>query len=317
MHEQEATLERAPQATEFLWLEITGKCQLVCTHCYAESGPAGSHGAMRDSDWFSVLDQAAHAGISAVQLIGGEPTMHPQFTALLRQALGCGLAVEVYTNLVRVKDSWWELFSCPGVSLATSYYSDAAGQHDAITGRPGSHARTRANIAEALGRGIRLRVGIVGTADAQRVEQAHAELDALGVPDIGIDYVRKIGRGAGAHSSGISQLCGNCGRGVAAISPSGDVWPCVFSRWMTTGNVLRTPLAEILDGPVMSRAVAQIPDRRSRRCSPPPCSPDSDGNDCRPAVAAAMCIPRSCAPGRPCNPDASDGCQPSACRPSR
>jgi len=23
----------------FLWLEITGKCQLHSTHCYAESGP--------------------------------------------------------------------------------------------------------------------------------------------------------------------------------------------------------------------------------------------------------------------------------------
>ncbi|PWK82464.1 hypothetical protein C8D88_11357 [Lentzea atacamensis] len=23
----------------FAWLEITGKCQLSCTHCYADSGP--------------------------------------------------------------------------------------------------------------------------------------------------------------------------------------------------------------------------------------------------------------------------------------
>ena len=25
----------------FLELEVTGQCQLACTHCYAESGPAG------------------------------------------------------------------------------------------------------------------------------------------------------------------------------------------------------------------------------------------------------------------------------------
>ena len=30
----------------FLELEITGQCQLVCAHCYAESGPGGSHGSM-------------------------------------------------------------------------------------------------------------------------------------------------------------------------------------------------------------------------------------------------------------------------------
>jgi MoaA/NifB/PqqE/SkfB family radical SAM enzyme len=23
----------------FVWLEVTGKCQLRCPHCYAESGP--------------------------------------------------------------------------------------------------------------------------------------------------------------------------------------------------------------------------------------------------------------------------------------
>lgn len=315
MHE--ATLERTQQATEFLWLEITGKCQLNCSHCYAESGPAGRHGAMEASDWLSVMDQAAGLGISTVQLIGGEPTMHPQFEILLRHAIDCGLAVEVYSNLVRVKNRWWDLFACANVSLATSYYSDFAAQHDTITGRTGSHARTRANIAEALRRGIPLRAGIISAVDAQRVEQAHAELTALGVQEIGIDHLRQVGRGAGAQVAGVSQLCGNCGRGVAAISPSGDVWPCVFSRWMATGNVLRTPLADILGGPVMSQAVASIPERRSRRCSPPPCSPDSDGNDCRPAVAATMCIPRSCNPGRPCNPDVSDGCKPSACRPAR
>jgi hypothetical protein len=30
----------------FLWLEITGRCQLACRHCYAESGPRGTHGSM-------------------------------------------------------------------------------------------------------------------------------------------------------------------------------------------------------------------------------------------------------------------------------
>ena len=34
----------------FLWLEITGKCQLECTHCYADSGPKGTHGTMATRD---------------------------------------------------------------------------------------------------------------------------------------------------------------------------------------------------------------------------------------------------------------------------
>ncbi|MBA2309466.1 MAG: hypothetical protein H0W01_09270 [Pseudonocardiales bacterium] len=32
----------------FLWLEITGKCQLACEHCYADSsGPTRTHGSPR------------------------------------------------------------------------------------------------------------------------------------------------------------------------------------------------------------------------------------------------------------------------------
>ena len=51
----------------FLWLEITGRCGLSCSHCYAGSGPAGSHGTMTAGDWRSVITQAAGLGVSMVQ----------------------------------------------------------------------------------------------------------------------------------------------------------------------------------------------------------------------------------------------------------
>lgn len=54
--------------TSFLWLEITGRCQLACVHCYAESGPAGSHGLMTKADWLRVLDEAAEIGVEMVQI---------------------------------------------------------------------------------------------------------------------------------------------------------------------------------------------------------------------------------------------------------
>jgi MoaA/NifB/PqqE/SkfB family radical SAM enzyme len=291
--------QQTAHKTDFLWLEITGKCQLQCTHCYAQSGPSGTHGAMTARDWFSVIDQAADLGVSMAQLIGGEPTMHPQFAALLRHAVSAGLAVEVYTNLVHVKDSWWDLFACPNVSLATSYYSDSPREHDAMTRRAGSHARTRANIAEAVRRGIPLRAGIIAAGDGQAAGRARDELAALGITRMGTDRVRQVGRGGTPGGPEAAELCGHCGRGVAAISPHGDVWPCVFSRWLPAGNVLRAPLADILAGPLMSQAVAQIP---ARDITP-------DG--------ASMCVPRACNPNRPCGPDSNDGCRPKSCAPAR
>lgn len=234
----------------FAWLEITGKCQLSCTHCYADSGPRGTEGVMGSQDWLRVIDHVAELGAKSVQFIGGEPTLHPDLPEFVDRALGAGLAVEVFSNLVHIGPRLWDSFSRPGVRLATSYYSDSASQHDGITRRRGSHARTRANIAKALDRDISLRAGVIdvspsGHIGQQRTQAARAELIQLGVPQVGADRLRGVGRGANA-SPGPDQLCGRCGHGAVAISPSGEVWPCVFARWISLGNILDTDLATIL-----------------------------------------------------------------------
>ncbi len=182
----ETTIDQQTRVS-FLWLEITGKCQLACEHCYADSGPAGNHGSMTRADWMRVIDEAAELGIEMVQFIGGEPTLHPEFDMLVRYALSCGLEVEVYTNLVRVTPQQWALFELLGVRLATSYYSSEAAEHDAVTGRNSSHGRTLANIAEAVRRGVPLRVGLADLRDEQHVSEAIEQLRQVGVDDIGVD----------------------------------------------------------------------------------------------------------------------------------
>jgi hypothetical protein len=58
---------------------------------------------------------------------------------MVHHALEHGIGVEVYTNMVRVTNGLWQVFSHPGVRLATSYYSSEPAEHDAITGRRRSH----------------------------------------------------------------------------------------------------------------------------------------------------------------------------------
>lgn len=232
----------------FVWLEITGRCQLECGHCYAESGPAGDHRRMQVEDWRRVIDQAAEIGAGMVQFIGGEPALHPALPALIEHARGRGVEVEVFSNLVHVRPALWEVFSRPGVRLATSYYSTDPNEHAAVTRRP-TYERTKANIREAVRRAIPLRVGVVNLWEGQRSDQAVAELRELGVTEIGTDRLRQVGRGVRTGRAGLDQLCGHCGDGKIAISPSGEVWPCVFSRWMPVGNVRERALVEILSGP--------------------------------------------------------------------
>ncbi|MGH3802080.1 MAG: radical SAM protein [Pseudonocardiaceae bacterium] len=323
--------------TSFLWLEITGKCQLSCVQCYAESGPTGTHGSMTTADWMRVLDQAASMGVETVQFIGGEPTLHAGLPELVQHALRHGLDVEIYTNLVHVSDELWEVFARPRVSLATSYYSDDADQHSAITGRP-SYARTKANIAEAVRRGIPLRAGVIDLGSGQRAAQAQVELVNLGVPAVGYDKLRQVGRGVRDQQAGTDQLCGRCGDGVAAISSDGDVWPCVFSRWLPIGTVLDSELAPILSSPQADEIRTSLEQAfRSRAsttgaqaCQPdcsPVCNPINCGPRCEPMTspcnpkqcspAGQFCSPNYPGPGRRCSPRTDDPCRPMQCRPTR
>lgn len=319
--------------TSFLWCELTSRCQLSCRHCYAGSGPSGTHGAMRSADWVRVLNQATELGVQMVQFIGGEPTLYPDLAHVVDHALRRGLTVEVFSNLVHVTDELWQVFSRPGVSLATSYYSDDPAQHAAITGRP-SYVRTRANISEAIRRGIGLRVGLIDLGDGQRTEAAQRELVELGVASVGYDLLRQVGRGVRDQKASVEQLCGNCGNGVAAISPNGVVWPCVFSRWLPVGNVFEQELAEILTGPdaehIWNQLAQAFAERSARACRPscgPTCEPSRCAPDCAPACSPARCHP-TCAPscGPSCNPCAPStrcwpsygGCPPhKECGPSR
>jgi MoaA/NifB/PqqE/SkfB family radical SAM enzyme len=265
----------------FAWLEITGKCQLRCTHCYADSGPHGTEGTMGTRDWSRIIDHIAELGARSVQFIGGEPTLHPDLPLLIDYALGAGLTVEVFSNLVHISPRLWAAFSRPGVRLATSYYSDTATQHEAITRRRGSHARTRANIAEALTRDIPLRAGVIdiSTSDhigRQRTHAARDELARIGVTSVGIDHLRGVGRGANA-SPAPDQLCGRCGHGAVAISAMGEVWPCVFARQTSLGNILDTDLRTILS-------------------TAKPASPMIAGRSCWPQGSG------TCAPNEPLSP---------------
>ena len=292
--------------TSFLWLEITGKCQLTCSHCYAESGPSGTHGALTTPDWLRVLDQAAALGVEMVQFIGGEPTLHPGLLQLVQHALRHGLVVEVFTNLVHVTETLWELFARPGVSLATSYYSDDPAEDAEVTGRP-SHPRTKANIVEAIRRGIPLRAGVIDLGGGQRAEAAQAELAALGVSEIGYDRLRQVGRGIRDQQASAEQLCGRWCDGVAAISPGGAVWPCVFSRWLPAGSVLDDELAAVLTSSEADRIRGELAiafaARTDRPAAARPCYPD-----CNPACQP-NCAPR-CSPT--CNPTS---CKPNSCWP--
>ncbi|MGP3914287.1 radical SAM protein [Nonomuraea sp. 10N515B] len=290
----------------FLWLELTGRCQLECVHCYADSGPSGTDGSMGYDDWIRVVDQAAALGTRLVQTIGGEPTLYAGLPGLVAHALARGVEVEVYTNLVHVTPAMWETFAQPGVRLATSYYTDDPAQHRQITGRKTLH-RTRTNISQALAMGIPLRVGLIDLGDGQRIKQAQAQLAQLGVTNVGLDRMRLLGRPA-RRACDASELCGRCGDGKVAVLPDGTVAPCPLARWLSAGDIRTDSLASLAEQ-AHQTARHVIRPAQPDACRPPcepqchpgqdQCPPEKDG-----CVPQTRCNPNeSCKPKNPCKPD--------------
>ncbi|MDT3396448.1 radical SAM protein [Streptomyces sp. B1866] len=284
-----------PLRPQFAWLEITGFCNLACRHCYAGSSPQGDHGTMTDADWCRVLDELHDLGVRDVQFIGGEPTLHPGLPALIHHARRYAMRVEVFSNLTHVREPVWDALRLPGVRLAVSYYSDDPADHDEVTETPGSHARARANLRKARQLGIPVRGSVIHVLDGQRAKHAEHELLSLGIRDVRTDTIRPFGRGAEGALPDLGKLCGRCGRGKVAVGPGGDVWPCVFARWMKLGNVHETSLAAIYDGEPMRTARAELEQvfPHTAVSATPVCNPD-----CNPAFD-------TCAPQLACAPDAA------------
>ena len=67
-------------------VEITSSCNLSCPMCYAASGPGGKH--LSYDECVRAIDRLVEVEgrPEVLQLSGGEPTIHPDFTRLLRYA---------------------------------------------------------------------------------------------------------------------------------------------------------------------------------------------------------------------------------------
>lgn len=299
----------------FLWLELTSKCNLRCVHCYADSGPQRPlYDYMTADDWSDVLGQAAQLGCRSVQFIGGEPTLYPALGTLVEQARALDfLTVEVYTNGTRLTPKLKELFIRNKVALAFSVYATTAQAHDLVTKETGSFDLTISAINWALASGLSVRAAIIET--DLNSEQSHSTsemLARLGVKTIGVDRVRGVGRGGEERSPALqlTELCGNCSRGKLAVTATGDIFPCVFSRSWPVGHK-RDGLRAAVEGlPLRSfcQELGATRDSRSaKELTHAGCTPDD--------LTCGPCLPEgpTCSPYLPCNPQCSPAEQP--CQP--
>jgi len=316
------TQERAKAgALDFLWLELTNKCPLRCRHCYADAGPTHNlHESMQVNDWERIIDDAYALGCRSLQFIGGEPAMCPELPQLISRADTLGFTfIEMFTTGFNLRDGLKQVLIRHRVHLAFSVYSHRPEVHDQITNLAGSHATTLEVIRWALEHKLPVRAAIIEmVANNGDTEETKSMLQALGVENIGVDRERGVGRGVTSHVSDdpMDELCGKCWKGRLCVTPSGDAYPCVFSRKWSVGKA-SDGLRNILNGMELTEFRSALREKRERVLETVNVCVPQCGPDCTPACIPSpgisqeyyMVSDSTCTPQ--CGPDCTPACIPS------
>ena len=164
-------------------LELTYRCNLDCFFCYNDLGLAGEP--LSRQRWLALLDELRDLQVFHLTLSGGEPLAHPAFLAIGGRARELGFAVRVKSNgpalrgemARRIRDE------VDPFVVEVSLHGATAATHDRQTRVAGSFDRLLANLREAIGLGLRLKVNSTLTRwNEGEVEGMAALTRELGLP---------------------------------------------------------------------------------------------------------------------------------------
>lgn len=261
-----------------LFLELLGRCNERCLHCYADASPTIEDALDRDTV-FSVIDQARALGFRRIQFTGGDPLLCDFLPEAVARAAERGFPnIEIFTNGLGLTESLLAQLAPFRPSFAFSFYSLDPDNHDRMTRTPGSQRRTLAAIDRVVAQGLTLRAAVT-VMDQQTDVQAIVDfLRGRGVGMVSWTRTFSVGRGTdlaetsrqtpvtqasgaplqvvegGGHRS--ASVAGERDRmGKLCITYTGDVVPCIFQRQGVLGSVHSgRPLAEILAGTAAPRS---------------------------------------------------------------
>jgi len=106
-------------------IAITTKCNLHCPHCYMSSSSKGEH--MSIDNFRLALQECKKNGVLQIALGGGEPTLHPNFTQILKEIKQAGIVPNLTTNGKVL--SWKTVYAMARYSGAVALSIEAIGKN--------------------------------------------------------------------------------------------------------------------------------------------------------------------------------------------
>lgn len=265
--------------------ELTYRCNLRCTHCYAvkpgDPGFKAPGPELTTDECKHIIDQLADENALNIAFSGGEALTRTDFLDIAQHARRRRFAVRLLTNGTLITPPVAdELAALNPVRVEMSVYGAKAETHDGITLVPGSFERTirafrllgergvntalktplmKENVGEfndirvlakELGAISRHDITITPKDDGCRSPLRHrlSDEDLLGLFRQEVDPEKWTP----ISLKGDDQVC-NSGCNIITVDPYGEVFPCVQVR-MPAGNLRQQPLRAIWrESPVLRR----------------------------------------------------------------
>lgn len=142
------------QLDSCVW-ELTRRCNMRCIHCGSRAGETDGRELSRGQA-LSVADQLLELGCRRVTLIGGEVTLYPYWTDVVRHLTQGGAVCDVITNGCGKTRKDLDAFGSVGLCFVSVSVDGFGKTHDALRGRPGAFAELERFCRAIVARGIPL-----------------------------------------------------------------------------------------------------------------------------------------------------------------
>ncbi len=283
----------------FVFLELTAACSNHCPGCGNVFARHGTPQPLSAAQWHQILEQLRPYAVS-LRITGGEPTLHPEFEAILQAIRTFDFPFTLFTNARWPNPDHLLAFlnaipQCSG--LLISLHGATSVSHEAFTGVLGSFQETVTNIRRAIAGGLAVTTSTVITHyNWDEMEKIVALSQALGARHIVFNRylgsalpeieptnlqlrsaVRTLER---LRRETIEKLLpmvkfGNCipqcwepssssgclaGVAYCTVDPWGNVRPCNHAP-ITCGNLMKQSLEEIWYGKAMNQWRAMVADQ--------------------------------------------------------
>jgi len=273
--------------------ELTYSCNTRCEHCYL-TGFNQSEACFRDGELStreicSVLEQMAEAGVLFLTFSGGEPLQRWDFFEIAKKARDLEFAIRIFTNGTLVDEKTASrIAGLDPLEVEVSIYGACAKTHDGITHVAGSFDKTIEGAKNLLREGVRVnfkallmrsnhmeyqdmealakRMGARFFYNTQIVPRDNGDRRPVAL-NMDADSLLTLYKETSAYKKKdksvlkrppkTKQPICNSGRNTLAISPCGDIYPCVQIRWKA-GNLRKESFAGIWESSPVLRKIRMM-----------------------------------------------------------